>query len=77
MLDIDRYVPVTSHRSRSPRRRLRSPERTDERSRGFVEIDRYMPGGGDRDRARDGQVQNQTPKAQSWRPGDADEKAPT
>jgi hypothetical protein len=36
-----------------------------------------MPGGGERDRVRDGQVQNQTPKAQSWRPGDADEKTST
>ncbi|KAE8163320.1 complex proteins associated with Set1p component shg1-domain-containing protein [Aspergillus tamarii] len=55
VLDIDRYVPPTSNRSRSPRRRVRSPERSerDERPR-FVEIDRYIPGGErDRDREKD------------------------
>jgi hypothetical protein len=65
---------LTSHRSRSPRRRVRSPERPEERSRGFVEIDRYMPGGGgDRDQNRD-RNRDQNHKAQSWRPGDAEEK---
>ncbi|KAE8397956.1 complex proteins associated with Set1p component shg1-domain-containing protein [Aspergillus pseudonomiae] len=55
VLDIDRYVPPTSNRSRSPRRRVRSPERPerDDRPR-FVEIDRYIPGGErDRDREKD------------------------
>ncbi|KAE8352324.1 complex proteins associated with Set1p component shg1-domain-containing protein [Aspergillus coremiiformis] len=53
VLDIDRYVPPTSNRSRSPRRRVRSPDRAerDDRPR-FVEIDRYIPGG-DRDRERE------------------------
>ncbi|KNG81576.1 arginine rich protein [Aspergillus nomiae NRRL 13137] len=55
VLDIDRYVPPTSNRSRSPRRRVRSPERPerDDRPR-FVEIDRYIPGGErERDREKD------------------------
>ncbi|KAB8213801.1 complex proteins associated with Set1p component shg1-domain-containing protein [Aspergillus novoparasiticus] len=53
VLDIDRYVPPTSNRSRSPRRRVRSPERAerDDRPR-FVEIDRYIPGG-ERERERE------------------------
>ncbi|KAL1954484.1 hypothetical protein VTO42DRAFT_1126 [Malbranchea cinnamomea] len=40
LLDIDRYVPPTSNRSRSPKRRDRD---RDERAR-YSEIDRYVPG---------------------------------
>ncbi|CAI7647762.1 unnamed protein product [Penicillium pancosmium] len=43
-LDIDRYVPSTSNRSKSPRRRIRSPEREPRPSAArFGDIDRYMP----------------------------------
>ncbi|KAJ6160589.1 arginine rich protein [Penicillium chermesinum] len=47
-LDIDRYVPATSNRSKSPRRRVRSPERL----RGG-ELDRYMPGSEEKESSRE------------------------
>ncbi|KAK1144025.1 hypothetical protein N8T08_005934 [Aspergillus melleus] len=69
-LDIDRYVPPTSNRSRSPRRRVRSPEREqrerEERPR-FGEADRYIPGG-ERDREQDTKEPERNRDAEDRRP---------
>lgn len=58
VLDIDRYVPPGSNRSRSPRRRVRSPEREDRPRKVESKIDRYVPGG-ERDREREREKENE------------------